>query len=388
MAVLCIHAPLEAWIVGLALRGLGVTTVHGHAVEDIGRLGLGAVGVVSNEVEAEAWPGLAQAATAAGAPVTLVPAANYLRAAAVKIGKVAATAAVPPGGHILLTSGTTGSYKKVLIDAAVEARNVKLRGDFFALSSASVVNMFNIGGWTGVGYHLPVCAWGLGGTAVIHYGPELWRSLTAPGLTIAFATPQLLAHLLATPSEIQIRNDALMLIVAGGALSQALWRGARERLTDDVRTCFGATETGPVALTPIRTADDLIWYRIAPARRVEVVDEYDKPLPADTTGNLRIRTTGVDGYLNNPAATQAFFRDGFFYSGDLGILRDDGRLSLRGRVSDVINVIGGKDRRGADRGRAAGSAGRRGGLIFSHPGRRGEEVQVVLQPGRAMARPI
>jgi acyl-coenzyme A synthetase/AMP-(fatty) acid ligase len=37
---------------------------------------------------------------------------------------------------------------------------------------------------------------------------------------------------------------------------------------------------------------------------------------------------------------QAFFRNGCFYPGDLGIMLPDGRIALQGRVTDVINVNG------------------------------------------------
>ena len=48
------------------------------------------------------------------------------------------------------------------------------------------------------------------------------------------------------------------------------------------------------------------------------------------------------GYLGDAAASRAFFREGYFYPGDLGVLRADGRLAVRGRVSEVINLAGAK----------------------------------------------
>jgi acyl-coenzyme A synthetase/AMP-(fatty) acid ligase len=58
---------------------------------------------------------------------------------------------------------------------------------------------------------------------------------------------------------------------------------------------------------------------------------------------VRIRIIdGLSGYLDDEVATRAFFRDGYFYPGDLGMFGNDGRLSLRGRASDVVNVLGDK----------------------------------------------
>lgn len=50
----------------------------------------------------------------------------------------------------------------------------------------------------------------------------------------------------------------------------------------------------------------------------------------------------VSGYIGDPAATAAAFREGWFYPGDLGYLSDEGELYLTGRVDDVLNFGGSK----------------------------------------------
>jgi acyl-coenzyme A synthetase/AMP-(fatty) acid ligase len=378
VAVLCIHSLPDMWIIDLALRSLGVTTLHSLSVADIERLGLGAVTVISTEVEA--WPSLATAAARTGSTLIAAPADIYAGATAVEIEKAAPTATAP-GGHILLTSGTTGVYKKVLIDAAVEARRTLLCADRYGVMSTSVVNVFDLGGWTAVGYNLAVCTWSFGGSVVIHQGPNPWRSLAAPGLTHAFVHPQLLADLLAAPAEVPLRNDAMAVIVTAGVLSPAQWRAARERLTRDVRTSIGSTETAGFAVTRIETPQDLVWHRVYPAHQVEVVDEQDGLLPAGKTGIVRVRTTGIDGYLDDPAATRAFFRDDHFYPGDLGILGDDGRLSLLGRVTNVINVMGHKRATTPIETALQDRLGAEAVCVFSVPSDGGEDVHVAIQPG-------
>ncbi len=52
---------------------------------------------------------------------------------------------------------------------------------------------------------------------------------------------------------------------------------------------------------------------------------------------MRTRVNRVDYYLGHEAATRTFFRAGYFYPGDLAIMRGD-KLSLQARVTDVINV--------------------------------------------------
>ena len=76
---------------------------------------------------------------------------------------------------------------------------------------------------------------------------------------------------------------------------------------------------------------------------VEIVDESDRLVPTGKIGRVRVSTAGgPTSYLNDEAATRAFFKDGFFYSGDLAVMRSDGRMALQGRFTDVINVRGAK----------------------------------------------
>src|SRR5213079_2672309 len=48
------------------------------------------------------------------------------------------------------------------------------------------------------------------------------------------------------------------------------------------------------------------------------------------------------GYLKNPAATREAFEDGWFHSGDLGVMHEDGYIELRDRSKDII-ISGGEN---------------------------------------------
>jgi len=377
LIVLAMPTLPENWIIGLALRSLGVTTIQLSEGYGLAQLGLDAISVISTP--RGAGPDLTESAARFGTPVILAP--DELRLGVDELRTMPNIQDFgSPGGHILLTSGTTGAYKKVLIDADNEARNVPLRAALMGLTAASVVNLFNFGGWTAYGYQWPVCAWSLGATVVIHQAPDTYRSLSTPGLTHAFTHPQLLAELLAAPAEAVPRNDALALIVGAGVLPTSLWRAARERLTHDVRTIVGSTEIGTFSLTRIESADDLAWHRIDPAFQVQVVDENDLVTAPGRTGGVRMRTTGVDGYLGDADATRRCFRNGFFYPGDLGVMREDGRLSLQGRVTDLINVMGNKIAAAPIEAQLQDRLGAAAVCVFSHPTDDGEEVHAVIQP--------
>ncbi len=69
------------------------------------------------------------------------------------------------------------------------------------------------------------------------------------------------------------------------------------------------------------------------------------PVPADgeTLGEVFFRGNNVMmGYFKNPTATAEAFRDGWFHSGDLGVMHPDGYIELKDRSKDII-ISGGEN---------------------------------------------
>ncbi len=83
---------------------------------------------------------------------------------------------------------------------------------------------------------------------------------------------------------------------------------------------------------------------IAAGPEIRIVDEAGAPLPAGATGEIVIRGDNVmTGYENNPKANgEAFTPDGFFRTGDQGILDPEGYLRITGRLKEIINRGGEK----------------------------------------------
>ena len=73
--------------------------------------------------------------------------------------------------------------------------------------------------------------------------------------------------------------------------------------------------------------------------------ETMRPVPADgeTLGEVFFRGNIVmKGYLKNPTATEAALKDGWFHSGDLGVIHPDGYMQLKDRSKDII-ISGGEN---------------------------------------------
>jgi acyl-coenzyme A synthetase/AMP-(fatty) acid ligase len=74
---------------------------------------------------------------------------------------------------------------------------------------------------------------------------------------------------------------------------------------------------------------------------LQIVNEHGQTEPDGTIGYVRVQNGYLaTGYLNNAAATATSFRDGWFYTGDLGMFGANGALQIIGRTGDVLNLGG------------------------------------------------
>ncbi|XXG85203.1 hypothetical protein AAC387_Pa11g0329 [Persea americana] len=81
----------------------------------------------------------------------------------------------------------------------------------------------------------------------------------------------------------------------------------------------------------------------AAGQELAVLDENGVPQPANASGEVCIRGLNVTkGYRNNPEANKAAFGFGWFHTGDVGFLDEDGYLHLVGRIKELINRGGEK----------------------------------------------
>ena len=112
----------------------------------------------------------------------------------------------------------------------------------------------------------------------------------------------------------------------------------------------------------------------------------DRPTPRGVVGRLRAHSSGgITGYLCDDEATKTYFKDGYFYTGDLGLMRSDGRLALEGRVTHVLNINGQKFSPAPIEDDLCDKLGVSGVFLFSKQNDLGEEViHVVLESPTAI----
>ena len=99
------------------------------------------------------------------------------------------------------------------------------------------------------------------------------------------------------------------------------------------RVYYGSTEAGPATLlgdVDLERKPGSVGLP-APAVDLRLADD----------GEVRVRSAFLmDGYFEEPDATAAALRDGWYHTGDLGVLDDEGYLSIVGRARDVLRTGG------------------------------------------------
>lgn len=327
----------DFWICSLALRSLGYTTTHVSSLALLQHITASATMLVVFPGHSPPPP-LAKLCAEKGFRLLPVDLRDEKELDPDRGPEVAAM-----GGHLLLTSGTTGDAKFVLVTAEMDRIDLRRRGEIAGIDQDTVLGVFNLPPRTAAGYRWVAAPWRVGGATVVNSDFEVASVLRQPKLTHGFMVPMLLQRALDSPAEAFPRNERLRLMVAGGAMTERQVEQVLARITPNLSNMIASTEAGVITHTPIRTSADMTRHDPVKDRRIEIVDEADRPLEPGATGRIRVLQTGLpDSYHGNEEATRRSFRDGYFYPGDLGALDEDGRLRLHGRLTDLINIGGHK----------------------------------------------
>jgi malonyl-CoA/methylmalonyl-CoA synthetase len=132
----------------------------------------------------------------------------------------------------------------------------------------------------------------------------------------------------------------MRLFISGSApLLEETFRGFEAQTGHRILERYGMTETG------MNTSNPLHGERRAgtvglplPGVEVRVADDDGRPLPPGEVGILEVRGPNVfKGYWRMPEKTAEEFRDdGFFITGDVGVIGEDGYISIVGRAKDLV----------------------------------------------------
>ncbi len=185
--------------------------------------------------------------------------------------------------------------------------------------------------------------------------PEIFRLIEAyPGLTI-FAAPTMVTRLIQSEAIKNADTTNLKTIAyGGGPMYLEDLKRAMEALGNKLVQVYGQGES-PMTITVVSrerhvdTAHPRFEERLASVGvphtvvEVRVVDAEDNTLPPGETGEVLVRGDVVmKGYWNNPEATENALKGGWLHTGDVGVMDEDGFLTLKDRSKDLI-ISGGSN---------------------------------------------
>jgi long-chain acyl-CoA synthetase len=128
-------------------------------------------------------------------------------------------------------------------------------------------------------------------------------------------------------------------VSGGGPMPVETMRRFEETFGVRILEGYGLSETSPVACFNQIQRPSKPGTVGQPIFGVDVrcVDDEDRPVPAGERGEIVIRGPNVmKGYLNRPEATAEAMRHGWFHTGDIGIVDEDGYVSIVDRKKDMI----------------------------------------------------
>jgi acyl-CoA synthetase (AMP-forming)/AMP-acid ligase II len=250
-----------------------------------------------------------------------------------------------------LTSGTTGRAKGAIVTHEGflhrTGRSIEGLGDYRGTRYLSVLPLCFAGGSSLILYHL-----GLGNTIIL-YPPllsaeELVQAVRDFKISFLFLVPTMVRQLLDLDFPKQPLFPELEFLMIGAAPMSATEKLAiAEKICPRTWEFYSTSATARISslsAAEFRTHSGSVG-KPSPTLDIQIVDANDQLLPAGELGRLRCRGPGVStGYFGNP--DQSTFSekiiDGWYYTGDMAYLSQDGFLYVEGRVDDMI-IRGGEN---------------------------------------------
>jgi long-chain acyl-CoA synthetase len=244
---------------------------------------------------------------------------------------------------ILYTSGTTGTPKGAELTHDNLGRNVEIAIGLFGLGEDAVtlgaLPLFHSFGQT-CGLNATIRVGGCL-TLVPRFEPgSALEVIERDRVTVFEGVPTMYGALLNHPERERFDASTLRLCVSGGAaLPVELMRNFEVAFGCTILEGYGLSETSPIASFnhPDRERKPGSIGTPVEGVRMKVVGEDGRELPEGEVGEIAIRGHNVmKGYWRRPDATAEAVRSGWFHTGDLGRVDEDGFFFIVDRKKDMV----------------------------------------------------
>jgi fatty-acyl-CoA synthase len=245
---------------------------------------------------------------------------------------------------LLYTSGTTGKPKGVVVPHRMVAWNAYNTALSWQLREDDVspvfMPLYHAGGLGA--FLLPIFA--IGGTVVLHAGfdaSEVWRVLQFERCTVILGVPTIWKLLLEAPEFATADLSSVRWLISGGAPLPLYLIEAYQKRGVVFKQGYGLTEVGVNCFAMTAAEAEAKKGSIGKPMmftRARVVGDPGRDLPAGEVGELWLKGPHVSkGYWNDDTATAAALdSEGFFDTGDLARVDQDGFFTIAGRIKDML----------------------------------------------------
>lgn len=246
---------------------------------------------------------------------------------------------------ILYTSGTTGRAKGAMLSHRNLLSNARTLTDLWQFTPQDrLIHALPIFHTHGLFVATNVTLLG-GGTLIWQPSFDLDQVFAAlPQATTLMGVPTFFTRLVADPRLTRAATAHMRLFISGSAPLLAETHRAFHAATGNmILERYGMTETGMITSNPyVGARRPGTVGQALPGVTVQVCDAEGAEMPSNQVGVVEVRGPNVClGYWNQPEKTAQDLRaDGFFITGDLGVVDDDGTLTIVGRQKDLI-IAGG-----------------------------------------------
>ncbi len=245
---------------------------------------------------------------------------------------------------ILYTSGTTGKPKGAELTHFNLARNAEIASQTTCGIEAGDIVLGSLPLFHSFGQTVSMNAsLRVGATLTLlpKFDPgETLEIMGRDRVTHFYGVPTMYGALLHHPDREQHDASALRICITGGAaMPVEVLRGFEEAFGCELLEGYGLSETSPVASSNHPGRPRKPGSIGTPLREVEmkVVDENDREVPQGEVGEIVIRGHNVmKGYWERPEATEEAMRGGWFHSGDMARIDEDGYFFIVDRKKDLI----------------------------------------------------
>jgi long-chain acyl-CoA synthetase len=244
---------------------------------------------------------------------------------------------------ILYTSGTTGTPKGAELTHDNLRRNAEIAGELFGIDGGAVtlgaLPLFHSFGQT-CGLNATVRAGGCL-TLIPRFDPGLALEIVQRDrVTVFEGVPTMYAALLAHPAREGFDASTLQVCVSGGAaLPVEVMRTFEQAFGCAILEGYGLSETSPVASFnhPDRQRKPGSIGTPVDGVEMRLVGEDGREAALGEVGEIVIRGHNVmKGYWRRPDATAAAIRDGWFHTGDLARVDEEGYFFIVDRKKDMV----------------------------------------------------